>query len=198
MSFATPLDQLNLNSNSNMPGSHGGAMAGPPGGMGIGMDQYGGGAGMGNGGNYEDGSGSNLVSSILNDLNQNEQQQQQQYDPQYQQMMQQQMYEQQQQQNGQMGQEQQGQQGQPMPPMVNNSSVNMSIADQVITESKEPLLVSGIFFLLSMPFFSKTIGSYLPSMINGETGELNTMGMIILALFAGVLFFFGKRLVRKV
>jgi hypothetical protein len=64
----------------------------------------------------------------------------------------------------------------------------------ILTEAKTPVLVSIIFFFLSLPFVSILISHYVPSFVKG-TGELTTLGLVLKSLLAGSVFWVLHRII---
>ncbi len=76
------------------------------------------------------------------------------------------------------------------PTLVNNIKGNM-YAD-IIVQIKQPLLVSIIVFIVSLPIINVLIGHYLPTLLR-TGGDLTTAGMAVKALFGGFLFWFIQK-----
>ena len=64
----------------------------------------------------------------------------------------------------------------------------------IATEAKTPVLVSIIFFVMSLPFISVLISHYFPSFVKG-TGELTTVGLVLKSLLAGSAFWILHRII---
>jgi len=64
----------------------------------------------------------------------------------------------------------------------------------IVTEVKTPVLVSLIFFVMSLPFISVLISHYFPSFVKG-TGELTTVGLVLKSLLAGSAFWILHRII---
>lgn len=69
-----------------------------------------------------------------------------------------------------------------------------STARKVFDEVKTPMLVFGIFFVLSLRFLDRQMAMYLPSTVN-DYRRLNFLGILLKAAIAGVLFFVLNRYV---
>lgn len=69
-------------------------------------------------------------------------------------------------------------------------------ARKVYDEVKTPLLVFGIFFVLSLRFLDRQMATYIPSCVN-DYRRLNFLGILLKALLAGLLFFVLNRYVLE-
>ena len=76
-----------------------------------------------------------------------------------------------------------------MPPIPRKSYYS-----DIISEIKTPVLVSLLFFVMSMPFVNILMTHYLPSFVKA-TGDLTTFGLLIKSLVAGALFWVLHRIV---
>jgi hypothetical protein len=76
-----------------------------------------------------------------------------------------------------------------MPPMPRKSYYS-----DIISEVKTPVLVSLLFFVMSLPFVNVLMNHYLPSLVKA-TGDLTTFGLLIKSLVAGALFWVLLRIV---
>ncbi len=71
-------------------------------------------------------------------------------------------------------------------------SVQGNMYSEVIAQLKQPLLVSIIVFLVSLPALHVLIGYYCPSMIR-LGGDLTTAGLVVKSLIGGFLFWFIQK-----
>ena len=76
------------------------------------------------------------------------------------------------------------------PPTLVESRGNMY--SEIIAQIKQPLLVSIIIFLVSLPILNVLIGHYLPSLFR-MGGDLTTVGMVLKSLIGGFLFWFIQK-----
>ena len=72
-------------------------------------------------------------------------------------------------------------------------TVKGNIYSDIISQIKQPLLVSIIIFLVSLPIINVLIGHYLPSLLR-LSGELTTVGMVVKSLVGGFLFWFIQKI----
>lgn len=68
-----------------------------------------------------------------------------------------------------------------------------SLTDLILSQAKSPLLVSIIYFLLSMDLM-KPLLSKIPNAIN-ELGNITTIGLIVKSLIAGVIFYISNKFI---
>ena len=64
---------------------------------------------------------------------------------------------------------------------------------EVIAQVKQPLIVSIIIFLVSLPALNVLIGHYVPSLLR-IGGDLTTVGLIVKSAFGGFLFWFIQKI----
>ncbi len=76
------------------------------------------------------------------------------------------------------------------PVLIENTKGNMYT--DIISQIKQPLLVSIIIFIISLPVINVLIGHYIPSLLR-MGGDLTTAGLVIKALFGGFLFWFIQK-----
>lgn len=70
-------------------------------------------------------------------------------------------------------------------------------AKKVFDEVKTPLLVFGIFFVLSLRFLDRQMSIYIPSTVN-DYRRLNFFGILLKSVLAGLLFFvFNKYVLTR-
>ena len=79
----------------------------------------------------------------------------------------------------------------PQPTLIETAKGN--IYADIISQIKQPLLVSIIIFLVSLPIINVLIGHYLPSLLH-LSGELTTVGMLVKSLVGGFLFWFIQKI----
>ena len=79
-----------------------------------------------------------------------------------------------------------------MQPEESKLSVVQNIINNLLKNSREAGAVSGITLLLSFPAVNTFLLKYLPQAFN--EGEINTIGLIVKALLAGVIFILVKNL----
>lgn len=63
-----------------------------------------------------------------------------------------------------------------------------------IDELREPLLVAILAFIITLPFIKVLVSHYAPSLLH-PGGEFTSMGMVVRAVAAGLLFWFLKQVV---
>jgi hypothetical protein len=63
---------------------------------------------------------------------------------------------------------------------------------EILTQVKQPLIVSLIVFLLSLPIVHVLIGHYVPSLLR-IGGDLTTAGLVVKSLLGGFLFWFIQK-----
>jgi len=78
----------------------------------------------------------------------------------------------------------------PQPTLIDTTKNNM-YAD-IISQVKQPLLVSIIIFIVSLPVINVLIGHYIPSLLR-IGGDLTTAGLVVKSLFGGFLFWFIQK-----
>jgi hypothetical protein len=78
----------------------------------------------------------------------------------------------------------------PQPTLIESTKGNMYT--DIITQSKQPLLVAIIVLLVSLPIINVLIGHYLPSLLR-IGGDLTTAGLVVKALIGGFLFWFIQK-----
>ena len=82
---------------------------------------------------------------------------------------------------------------QPVPmeqPMQVVQQTKSSLKDKVIQQLKEPLVVTATTFAVSLPMVQNLLAKYLPKLFGiGVTNTIKTMGLLIKAIIAGVIFF---------
>jgi uncharacterized membrane protein YgcG len=88
--------------------------------------------------------------------------------------------------------EKNNQQEQEMIPVVEKSS-KRSLVDKILLHAKEPLFVSIIILILSASnnVLISQISKIMPKVITGN--KLNVIGMLIVSLLGGVLYYIGKK-----
>ena len=79
-----------------------------------------------------------------------------------------------------------------MQPEESKLSVVQNIINNLLKNSREAGAVAGITLLLSFPAVNTFLLKYLPQAFN--EGEINTIGLIVKALLAGVIFILVKKL----
>jgi len=79
-------------------------------------------------------------------------------------------------------------------PMYMPSMNRKNWYSDIIVEAKIPILVSIIFFVMSLPFVSVLISHYFPSFVKG-TGDLTTLGLVLKSLLAGSSFWVLHRII---
>jgi hypothetical protein len=86
----------------------------------------------------------------------------------------------------------QQEQEQEMIPVVEKSS-KRSLVDKILLHAKEPLFVSIIILILSASnnVLISQISKIMPKVITGN--KLNVIGMLIVSLLGGVLYYIGKK-----
>ena len=77
---------------------------------------------------------------------------------------------------------------------ISDSNTNKNYTEIIMDHAKTPLLVSVIYFLLSMDFI-KPLLSKIPNVLN-EVGNVNMLGIILKSLIAGILFFISKKIMN--
>jgi hypothetical protein len=80
------------------------------------------------------------------------------------------------------------------PAVANDSGVSKNYTEIMMDHAKTPLLVSVIYFLLSMDFI-KPLLSKIPNVLN-EVGNINMLGIIFKSLIAGILFYISKHFLK--
>jgi hypothetical protein len=78
--------------------------------------------------------------------------------------------------------------------VISDSKMNKNYTEIIMDHAKTPLLVSVIYFLLSMDFI-KPLLSKIPNVLNG-VGNINMLGIILKSLIAGILFFISKKIMN--
>jgi hypothetical protein len=76
------------------------------------------------------------------------------------------------------------------PTLVDTTKGNMY--SDLISQIKQPLIVSIIIFVVSLPVINVLIGHYLPSLLR-IGGDLTTAGLVVKSLFGGFLFWFLQK-----
>lgn len=76
-----------------------------------------------------------------------------------------------------------------MPPIARKSYYS-----DIVSEIKTPILVSLLFFMMSLPFVNVLMTHYLPSLVK-STGDLTTFGLLAKSLVAGASFWILQRIV---
>jgi hypothetical protein len=76
------------------------------------------------------------------------------------------------------------------PTLIENAKGNMY--SDIISQIKQPLLVSIIVFIISLPIINVLIGHYLPSLLR-IGGDLTTAGLVVKSLLGGFLFWFIQK-----
>jgi hypothetical protein len=71
-------------------------------------------------------------------------------------------------------------------------TVKGNMYTDIISQIKQPLLVSIIVFIVSLPIINVLIGHYLPSLLR-IGGDLTTAGLVVKALCGGFLFWFIQK-----
>jgi hypothetical protein len=71
-------------------------------------------------------------------------------------------------------------------------TVKGNMYSDIISQIKQPLLVSIIVFIVSLPIINVLIGHYLPSLLR-IGGDLTTAGIAVKALVGGFLFWFIQK-----
>jgi hypothetical protein len=77
------------------------------------------------------------------------------------------------------------------PPTLVEPAKNNMYAE-IIAQIKQPLIVSIIVFLLSLPIVHVLIGHYVPSLLR-IGGDLTTAGLVVKSLLGGFLFWFIQK-----
>jgi hypothetical protein len=76
------------------------------------------------------------------------------------------------------------------PTLVDTTKGNLYL--DIISQIKQPLIVSIIIFVVSLPVINVLIGHYLPSLLR-IGGDLTTAGLVVKSLFGGFLFWFLQK-----
>lgn len=76
------------------------------------------------------------------------------------------------------------------PTLVDTTKGNMY--SDIISQIKQPLIVSIIIFIVSLPVVNVLIGHYCPSLLR-LGGDLTTAGLAVKSLFGGFLFWFLQK-----
>jgi hypothetical protein len=76
------------------------------------------------------------------------------------------------------------------PTLVDTTKGNMY--SDIISQIKQPLIVSIIIFIVSIPVINVLIGHYCPSLLR-LGGDLTTAGLVVKSLFGGFLFWFLQK-----
>lgn len=76
------------------------------------------------------------------------------------------------------------------PTLIEATKGNMY--SDIMSQIKQPLLVTIIIFIVSLPVINVLIGHYIPSLLR-MGGDLTTAGMGVKALFGGFLFWFIQK-----
>lgn len=76
------------------------------------------------------------------------------------------------------------------PPTLVETKVNLY--SDIIAQMKQPILVSIIIFIVSLPIINVLIGHYVPSLLR-IGGDLTTAGMVVKSLLGGGLFWFIQK-----
>jgi len=79
-------------------------------------------------------------------------------------------------------------------PMYMPSMYKKNWYSDLAIEMKTPILVSLIFFVLSLPFVSVLMSHYFPSLVKGS-GDLTSFGLLVKSGFAGASFWVLHRIV---
>jgi hypothetical protein len=78
----------------------------------------------------------------------------------------------------------------PQPTLIDTTKGN--IYSDLISQIKQPLIVSIIIFIVSLPVINVLIGHYCPSLLR-LGGDLTTAGLAVKSLFGGFLFWFLQK-----
>ena len=76
------------------------------------------------------------------------------------------------------------------PTLIDTTKGNMY--SDIILQIKQPLIVSIIIFVVSLPVINVLIGHYCPSLLR-LGGDLTTAGLAVKSLFGGFLFWFLQK-----
>jgi hypothetical protein len=68
-----------------------------------------------------------------------------------------------------------------------------NIYSDIISQIKQPLLVSIIIFIISLPIINVLIGHYIPYLLR-IGGDLTTVGLVVKSLLGGFLFWFIQKI----
>lgn len=79
-----------------------------------------------------------------------------------------------------------------MQPTLMNAPIKGNLYSDILAQIKQPLLVSIIVFIVSLPVINVLIGHYLPSLLR-IGGDLTTAGLLVKSAVAGFLFWFIQR-----
>jgi hypothetical protein len=77
------------------------------------------------------------------------------------------------------------------PTLIETAKGNMY--SDIISQIKQPFLVSIIIFIVSLPIINVLIGHYLPYLLR-IGGDLTTAGLVVKALIGGFLFWFIQKI----
>jgi hypothetical protein len=83
------------------------------------------------------------------------------------------------------------QQQQQQPTLYDSAKTN--IYADIINQVRQPLLVSIIIFIISLPVVNILLGHYLPSLIR-LGGDLTTVGLVVKSFLGGFLFWFIQKI----
>lgn len=78
------------------------------------------------------------------------------------------------------------------PPPTLVEPVKSNLYADIIAQMKQPLMVSIIVFLLSLPVVHVLMGHYVPSLLR-IGGDLTTAGLVVKSLLGGFLFWFIQK-----
>ena len=76
------------------------------------------------------------------------------------------------------------------PTLIEPTKGNMY--SDIISQTKQPLIVAIIVFIVSLPIINVLIGHYLPSLLR-IGGDLTTAGLLVKSLIGGFLFWFIQK-----
>ena len=71
----------------------------------------------------------------------------------------------------------------------------LPLSDRILNESKVPLIVALLFFILNLGVVDKQLIMRFARLVNDDTGDLNYIGIGVKAIVMGVLYYVVKKFV---
>jgi len=75
------------------------------------------------------------------------------------------------------------------------SESEQPMANKIIDQLKEPLLVAVLVLVASLPFVTNMIKTYIPKTLDLTTGNINMLGLLLKSLFVGIVYYASNKFI---